>query len=416
LGLSSSIIIARFYGADVLGILAILNSFLSVIMIFTLLGTETSILRLLPEHVIKYSVTSACKIYRKIQWMVIAASLTICVPVYFGATFIADKIFSKPYLSFYFALASVFVVFRSLMLLNTQATRGLKLIRVFAFMQVLPTGLNILLLILLTTFLYSNNIPVYTMLASTAFTGIIGWIIIEYTLNKKMQIQEPVHLMPARTILSISLPMSMTSTVKMAIAQTGIVMLSIFQSEAEVGYYSIAVKLAMLTMFGMKIISTMSAPKYSELFYAGKLDELFYVAKKVTKITFWLTTPVLIGFVILGKPLLFYVYGDTFTAAYPALLVLAVGQIVNLLTGDNGTFLNMTGRQNIYMGCSVLALIINVIVNILLTPKIGILGTALAAMLSTSFLNLSANVYMKAKYGQTTAYFPLSLSLFRSGT
>ncbi len=415
LGLITSVIIARFYGADVMGIMAILNSFLSMIVIFTLLGTETSVLRLIPEHSIKYSATSAFKLYRKVQWMVIYVSVIIGTLSFLGANFIAVRIFSKPYLTYYFALAAVFVVFKSMTLLNTQATRGLKLIRIYAFMHVLPAISNLLLLILLTTFLYIKNNPIYTMLASLALTGIIGWVIIEHAFKKRMQPRDPVHLMPTRTIFSISMPMFMTSTVKVAIAQIGIVMLGMFRSEAEVGYYSIAVKLAMLTMFATQVIGTMTAPKFSELFYAGKLNDVFYVAKKAAKLAFWATTPLLIGLVIIGKPFLFYVYGGEFIAAYPALLLLVVGQLINSITGENGTLLNMTGKQNVYLKFTVVALLINIIVNMLLTPKIGIIGSASAAMLSTCFLNIAAIVYMKVEYGHTTGYMPFSFPSLRWG-
>ena len=48
LGLITTVIIARFYGADVLGIVAVLQSFLMLATIFTVMGTKSSILRLIP--------------------------------------------------------------------------------------------------------------------------------------------------------------------------------------------------------------------------------------------------------------------------------------------------------------------------------------------------------------------------------
>jgi len=75
LGMVTYIIIARWYGADVLGIVAVLQSFLMLATIFTVLGTNTSILRLIPEHLTKYSPTSAFRVYRKTQYMVLGTSL-----------------------------------------------------------------------------------------------------------------------------------------------------------------------------------------------------------------------------------------------------------------------------------------------------------------------------------------------------
>ncbi len=75
LGLITTVIIARVYGAEVLGTVALLMSFLTLATIFTVLGTNTSILRLIPEHLAKYSPTSAFKVYRKTQYMVLGISL-----------------------------------------------------------------------------------------------------------------------------------------------------------------------------------------------------------------------------------------------------------------------------------------------------------------------------------------------------
>ena len=51
-GMVTSIVIARWYGAEVMGIVAVLNSFLMLATIFTVLGTDTSILRLIPAETV----------------------------------------------------------------------------------------------------------------------------------------------------------------------------------------------------------------------------------------------------------------------------------------------------------------------------------------------------------------------------
>ena len=406
LGLICSVIIARFYGAEMMGVLAVLQSFLGLASIFTVLGTNTSILRLIPEHLTKYSPTSAFKLYRKTQYMVIGISLITGILFFLSANLIADRVFSKPHLSFYFATAAVFVVFNSLMLLNTQAVRGLRLIRVFAFMQILPQGFNLFLLILLGVILATKSVPVYSLFGSIALTGIIGWIIMEYSFKHRMQSQDIVQLMTARRIFSISFPMLMTSTMTFINGQTGVILLGMFRSEVEVGYYAIAVKLATLTAFMLSAINSMAAPKFSELYHSGKIDELFYVAKKSAKLIFWTTTPILLGLVVLGRPILKIFFGQEFAVAYPALLFLVLGQFVNSISGSTGYFMNMTGNQNIFRNIMFFTALANIGLNLLLIPAYGIYGSAMAAMVSLSFWNISTLIYIKMKYGKTTGFFP----------
>jgi O-antigen/teichoic acid export membrane protein len=407
LGLVFSVLVARFYGAEMLGIVAVINSFLMLVTIFTVLGTNTSILRLIPEHLAKYSPTSAFKVYRKTQYMVIGISLITATVFFFGANLIADKLFSKPYLTYYFALASVFVVFKSMMLLNTQAVRGLRLIKLFAFMQVLPQTLNLLFLIAVGLLWPARDVPVYAVLFGFAMTGIIGWIIIEYAFKRRMQSNDTVHATSGRNILSISLPMLMSATMMFLITQTGVIMLGVFRTEAEVGYYAIAVKLATLTAFVLQAVNSMAGPKFSELFHLNKLDELFHVAKKSAKLIFFTTSPILIGLIVLGKPILSMVFGREFAIAYPALVLLVIGQFVNSISGSSGIFMNMTGNQIAYRNIMIPAAVLNIGLNLLLTSHFSMNGTAIAAMISLCFWNITTLAYIKTKFGKTTGYFPI---------
>lgn len=406
-GLITSIIIARFYGADILGIVAVLNSFLQLATIFTVLGTNTSILRLIPEHLVKYSPTSAFKVYRKAQYIVVAISLVTSALFFFGADMIASKVFSKPHLSYYFALASVFVVFKSLMLLNTEAVRGIRLIRMFSFMLLLPQGLNLIFLISLGLLFSVRDVPIYAQLGGYGLTGILGFFFMQFAFKKRMKPDDTVHQMGIGKILTLSFPMLMTTAMAFIIGQTGVIILGMFRSEAEIGYYSVAVKLATLTSFILNAVNSMAAPKFSEFFHSHKFDELFYIAKKSAKLIFWTTTPILLFFVIFGKGILIFSFGYKFSMSYPPLVILVLGQFAHSISGSTGLFMNMTGKQDTFKNIMIISALLNIILNLLLIPKYGIIGSAVAAMISLCSWNIITLIYIKIKFGKTTGYFPM---------
>ncbi len=407
LGLVSSIIIARAYGAEMLGIVAVLNSFFTLVTIFTVLGTGTSILRLIPEHLVKYSPTSAFKVYRKTQYFVVGISILTGSLLFFASGFIAETVFSKPHLRFYFALAAVLIVFPSLIQFNTQAVRGLRLIRGFAFMQVLPSFTKLLILIPITIFFFHQDNPIYAMFASMAVTALAGVWIMNRAFKVKTGSNDIIQPMPVKDILAISLPMFLTSTMTFVIGQTGVIMLGIFRPEAEVGYYSVAVSMASLTSFVLSAINSMAAPKFSELFNSDKIAGLFYVAQKSTKLIFWATIPILFFLVLLGKPALSLLFGRDFTVAYWAMFFLVLGQFVNSISGSTGIFMNMTGHQIVFRNVMFMAAVMNVILNLILIPNLGIYGAALAGMSSLIFWNVYLLIYIKMKYGRIIGYLPL---------
>jgi O-antigen/teichoic acid export membrane protein len=136
------------------------------------------------------------------------------------------------------------------------------------------------------------------------------------------------------------------------------------------------------------------------------MDELFYVAKKSAKLIFWTTAPILLGFVIIGRPVLHIAFGQEFIVAYPALVVLAMGQFMNSISGATGLFMNMTGNQNVFRNIVVVVAATNIGLNLLLTPNYGIYGAAVAAMISLAGWNIDTLIYIKLKFGKTTGYFP----------
>ena len=406
IALISNVFIARVFGAESIGIVAVINSFMTLSCIFTVLGTDTSILRLIPEHEYRYSLKSALSVYRKSLFICLASSLVVSIMLFLSSEYIALEIFSKKYLSFYIAVSSAFVVFRSILLLNTQAIRGLKSIQLFSVMLIFPSFSNLFLLLLLSFFGDGVEVPLYAFLLSSILNGILSWIFVEYSFRQRVTNNEIVHPTSCKDILSISFPMLLTTSMTFVIGQTGIIILNVFRGDAEVGYYVIAVKLATLTTFILSAVNSMAAPVYSELFHSGKIEELFSVAQKTAKLIFWTTIPVLLVLVFCGKIILVYCFGEDFAVGYMALLLLTIGQFVNGISGSTGLFMNMTGNQKMLRNIMVIAAVLNVILSVCLIPKYGLYGAACGAAISLVFWNASVLFFLKLKYGKTTCYIP----------
>ncbi|MCG8315913.1 MAG: flippase [Pseudomonadales bacterium] len=406
LGLVVSIVVARNYGANMLGTIALINSLFMVATIFTLAGTNTSIMRLIPEHRVKYSPTSALFVYRKSQLIVILFSLLLGLLIYFTSEFVATNVFSKPHLAYFFSLLAFFLLFKTMVMYNTQAVRGAKLVKGFAIMQVAPQFLNLCILYFSGFIYFTPNAPVYSLFASLAITGFLGYLLVEWCFYGARSQQDNVRVVTYHELLVISLPMFMTGVVSVISGQFGLLMLGVFGDEADVGVYSAAVKLATLTGFMLRAINSVIAPKIAELYHKNELDELFLVVKKTSKIIFISTVPVLLVLLLFGQLLLSWLFGDEFSAAYPALMLLVCGQFVNSVTGCTGMFMNMTGSQVQYRNIIVVGAIIFMLLNAFLIPKYGFIGAAFSVLIAELIWNLSSLLYIKIKHKKSTGYLP----------
>lgn len=407
LAMITSIVIARMYGAEIMGTVALINSYLMLASIVTVLGTNTSIMRLIPEHVVKFSMTSAFKIYRKTQFFVASVSVIVGFFLFFGSDLIAGEIFSKPHLYPLFALASVFLVFKSLLDFNTQSIRGLRLVRVFALMRVLPSLANLLFLFGSTYVFFNQYNPVYAVFSSFLIASVTGMFFMEKEFKKNIKYSEKIKETSLKNILSISFPMLMTGMLTFVIGQTGVVLLGIFRGESEVGYYDTVVKLASLTAFVLQAINAMIAPKFSELYHSGKIKKLLRLARKSTKLIFWTSTPILLVLTFFGKFILKTLFGEPFVVGYSAMLFLVIGQFVNAISGSTGIFMNMTGNEKKFRNIIAISSVINVVLSVVLIPRFGMYGAAFAAMISMIFWNICTLLFIRTKFGCFVGYFPL---------
>jgi len=407
-GLLLNLLITRYYGAESMGFFSIINSFFSFTLIFSLLGTNTSILRLIPEYKNKYSFYYAKKIYFKLIYLVLLISFIISLISYLNADILAIKIFNNENLIFFISIASFFIIPQALSTLNNSALRAFGAIKLFAFMQVANQFSKIIILLILTIVSIKQYNPIYTIFYSYCITMLLSIIFIIYIFNKvdTTIIKEPSKGLSYFTILNLSMPMFLTAGMQMVMSQADIIMLSAMSTLENVGVYTVVMKLSLLTSFILSTINTMAAPKFSELYYTKQMEALKNIAQKSTKMMFWSSLPIVIFFILFGTWIL-NIFGSEFVIGYITLLTLILGQFINAISGSVGYFLNMTGYQKQLNIIVLISVILNIILNYFMIPLYNIEGAAIASAISLIFWNITASIYIKKQFGFYIGYIPL---------
>ena len=405
IGLIINLVIAKYYGADVLGAVALVLSLLSIATMISLFGTDVSILRFIPPLLKKGEQGKVFHIVRKSMTMIGVLSLGASLLIFLFAPVLAQDIFGKTELMPLIALAAFFVSFRVLGNFSLSAIRALKNIRLYLTLQFLPAIINLTLLGGLTYFFYARYNPVYSLLASQTFVALLSvWYLHRFV--KKHPRHSPGGKGSYREIFSVSYPMFLTASIQMVVLQTDTLILSSMSSMENVGVYSVVTKLALLSSFVITSINTIVAPKFSELYYTEDIDALRKIAKKSSKLIFFSTLPISMMLVVFGTELL-SMFGDVFTAGTLALIMLTIGQLVNAMAGSVGYLLNMTGHQKTLNKIVMLGGVCNVVLNLLLIPSYGINGAAFASMFSMVLWNLIASYYVNRQFGFYIGYIPL---------
>lgn len=408
-GLVFTLIVARFYGPEAMGLLALVSAIFAIAVIPAMMGTGTSVLKIIPQQIVKHSMASAFIVYRRLLAVVLFFSILVGIVVFIGAPYIGTLYFGQGEPRHLIIVIACMIMVAAVGRLNTNTLRALNALRRFAVFQALPPLVNILVLLVAGLFVTGVFTPVYAVFVSMAVVTLLGTVAVFQIFSGREKNGKVDENAGIGKLLRLSFPMFLSGAMGTLMTQTDILMLGLFLSVSDVGIYSIAVKLAMLNGFILSSVNVVVASKYARLHAAENQRHLMrQVARQTSKMIFWATLPIAIVLVVFGANIL-ALFGDVFPAGYPTLLVLVIGQFFNAISGSVAYFLNMTGYQSLYNYIMMAAAAANIGLNLLLIPLYGILGAAIASTAVVLLWNGLCLWFIYRRFGFYFGYLPVFL-------
>ena len=171
-------------------------------------------------------------------------------------------------------------------------------------------------------------------------------------------------------------------------------MLKQFRSADDVAIYYAAAKTIALVSFIYYSVAQTIAHKFVEYDVSGDRAGLTAFLKQSVRLTFWPSVAVIIGLLALGHPLL-RLFGREFVSGYYLMFILAIGLLARASVGPAERLLNMLGERR---ACALVygsSFAISLILCIVLIPRLGLAGAAIAS--SAALVFESASLFMVAK-------------------
>jgi len=292
-----------------------------------------------------------------------------------------------------------FLAFYSITLLNFEAFRAIHKISLSEIFRNIVRYLFFFMGILVLYYFEYNDSLVSIFLWNFALIALIStlWIFIELMKLGKAERIDDEHLQ-IKGILKRSAPMALSSVAFLLMQSFDIMMLAHYTDYKQVAFYSLAVKLTMLINVVLASVNAVIGPEIAEFYTLKQFDKLRLKILNSTQLIFFLTFPIILAFILLATFIL-SLFGEEYMVAKYILWVLLIGQIMNALCGPIGPYLNMTGKEKVFRNILLIALVVNVILNYLLIPIMGMMGAAVATTVSMVFWNLTGVVYIYKKDG-----------------
>jgi len=215
-----------------------------------------------------------------------------------------------------------------------------------------------------------------------------------------------------KSLLSFSFPMLSVSLLMLMMSQATALLLAFFTVPAEVGKYDIAVTIASLLLIVINSLGYIYTPTVSSLYGKGRLAEIRQSYITSTRWGYVLTLPVLFIFLLFPGELIGLLFGARYASVAFVLQIIAIGYMVNPLTGPNYHTLIAAGRTREITVSFLVNAVSNVLLCLLLIPSYGIMGAAIAATLSSAVANLllSVRLYQRLHIHPLTRNYLLSIA------
>lgn len=197
--------------------------------------------------------------------------------------------------------------------------------------------------------------------------------------------------------LSFTFPMMLIGLVYLLLGRMDVIMLGYFVEDRAVGIYTVAVRLAMFIVVGLEIMVPVVGPNFADLGTRKDMPTIAALLSSSTKGAFYVGLVIFSIIAVLGTDIL-RIFGREFAGGAFVLLILAAGQLVNSLTGPVGQLLIMTGKHAWEVANSLVMVGLCFILNLILIPRMGIVGAAVATSISTAGVNLVKLIEVKFLY------------------
>lgn len=173
----------------------------------------------------------------------------------------------------------------------------------------------------------------------------------------------------------------------MVFTQTDKIMLKIMLDDSATGYYAAAVGCASLSSFIFSaIIDSMRPSIFESVKYS--FDAFEDIVIKLYCIVIYLSLAQSVFLTLLAKPVILILYGEQFLTTAKILRLVVWYTTFSYLGSVRGVWMLATNNQRHLLSINLVGAASNVILNCLLIPLMGVMGAALASLLTQFFTNV----------------------------
>ncbi len=339
-------------------------------------------------------------------------SILVGMALFFSADFLSHYFSDNPEnLAMALKVFAIGIPFANLARIFISFFQGYDIVAPGVFIQnVALNGITLLILIVIVNAGFAFEAIFYAYLTSIVITSIIIAVYTARKLPERITLTDIRKSPPvSRELMLFSLPLMGSSIVTVLMIHVDTIMLGLYENLDTVGLYNAAHPLATFMSVPLTALILIYTPVVTGLFARNKMAELKRNYISSTKWLVSLTLPFFLVMAFFPEATVRLFFGQQYVEAAMALRILAMGIIFNNLLGPNAETLIAKGHPRFILWSTLSTAALNIILNMLLIPRLGMAGAAIGSAVSLTVINIVRSFWLY----RLTRIHPFSRNLLK---
>lgn len=379
-----NVMIGRLLGAEGAGLYFLALAVCTIGAVIARLGLDNALLRFVATHSAEQDWGKVKGVFRLGLMQVLAAGLALVLACWVAAPALAQHVFDKPELTGPLRWMSLAILSFALMLVIGESLKGLR--RLVPAMLVSGALYPIFALALLWPLAAAMG-PSGASLAYVGGTGLAAAIGF-WVWQRAMQGHDAQPGFDRTMLWNSSRNLWAMALVERAVMPwLPLLLLGSLGTAAESGILGAAARFAMLVGLLLSAVNSVLAPKFAQLHVKGETAALARLVQMFTLLLTLALLPLYLG--VLGfAPQIMGLFGPDFTRGGMILVILATGQMSNVVCGPVSYLLLMSGHERDLRNATLAALVAMALIAAVMMPGQPALGAAMATAVSWATRNI----------------------------
>lgn len=385
-------------GVEGYGILSIVLPVQWILILVAAAGLPPAIAKYIAEYKAKNDFYMVKKIIFISIKIMLCMGLIFSVSLYFFAPFLAKFLNTGPDVIFYYQLIGIITPFTVLLGLFRGVFQGYQ---EMTYILITRAAEQIFMILMAVIFILAGYYVLGAVLGSIlgfAASALVAILIFKIEIWKDLQkIKKPKikvnEFKLAKKLLFFSFPIIIAGLSELALFDTGTMIIKVFLDASAVGYYNIASPVARLPLVISTSVSVAILPAASEALAINAQNLLKKYVIQSYRYLLLVLLPMCLIVMIFAEPLLELLFPRAplaYSIANNALIILVLGMGFYSIYGISASISQGTGKPYPPMLFLIIGSLLNLVLTVILVPKYGITGAAIATAIAAFIIMISS--------------------------